>query len=99
MIRAFRAAFSEKIRYIMVGNKRLGDFLSRRQTEFWALWHVYCLYFAKSKQRTKNSNSKKFSGKVIKIYESGDDFYRVLNSVIPFCLKRTGVAPFITEKR
>lgn len=83
----------------MVGNKRLGDFLSRRQTEFWALWHVYCLYFAKSKQRTKNSNSKKFSGKVIKIYVSGDDFYRVLNSVIPFCLKRTGVAPFITEKR
>lgn len=60
---------------------------------------VYCLYFAKSKQRKKNSNSKKFSGKVIKIYVSGDDFYRALNSVIPFCRKRTGVAPFITEKR
>lgn len=60
---------------------------------------VYCLYFAKSKQRTKNSNSKKFSGKVIKIYVSGDDFYRALNSVIPFCRKRTSAAPFITEKR
>lgn len=47
--------------------------------------NTYYLYFSKEQQQTKNECKKKLKGKMIKIEVFGDEYYEILEKVIPFC--------------
>ncbi len=61
--------------------------------------NTYYLYFSKNQQKTKNTCSKKLKGSMIKTNVMGEEYSEVVNIVVPFCLSRTDVNPFIGEDK
>ena len=58
--------------------------------------NTYYFYFAKELLIAKNEEKKKLRGEMIKTIVIGDDFFDVINEIIPFCKRFTGVEPFIS---
>ncbi len=61
--------------------------------------NTYYLYFSKSQQKTKNTCSKKLRGTMLKTNVMGEEYSEVVDIVVPFCLSRTAVKPFIGEDK
>lgn len=57
--------------------------------------NTYILYFSKKQHPIRNECKKKLKGKMIKTYVMESDYEEVLQIVIPFCISRTKVEPFI----
>ena len=60
---------------------------------------TYYLYFSKEQHRIINGCRKKLKGEMIKSFVIGNDAYaEVVSKVIPFCMSRTEVEPFVGKK-
>lgn len=61
--------------------------------------NMYVLYFSKTVFPIKNECRKKLKRKKISCYVIGDDYYKSVRQIIPFCSDRTGVQPFIGKDK
>ena len=57
--------------------------------------NTYHLYFSDHQCPVKNDCKKKLKGKMIKTFVFGDDYFKAVRNVIPFCSENTEIAPFI----
>lgn len=82
------------------------DFLDWSEVEDWGISYagssqgggeIFYLYFSKNIFPIKNARKKKLKGKVIKIEVFGAEYKKIINSVIPYCKKKTLVDPFVGE--
>lgn len=61
----------------------------------WSVENTYYLYFSKKKQQEKNECKKRLKGKMIKVTVIGGSYGEVINKVLPFCMERTAIEPFV----
>ena len=59
----------------------------------------YIIYFAKEPQKNKNPYKKKLSQNAFKINIMADDYAHFSECVIPFCMSKTDVQPFIPQDK
>ena len=59
----------------------------------------YIIYFAKEPQKNKNQYKKKLSKNAFKINIMADDYAHFSECVIPFCMSKTDVQPFIPQDK
>lgn len=57
--------------------------------------NTYYLYFSKNMHKTKNEYKKKLNGDMLKFDVFEKDYSRIVDVVIPFCMKWTRVEPFV----
>ncbi len=58
---------------------------------------TYELYFSKTPQLNKDYSSKKLRGPMIRCYILGGEAADVIGKVLPFCMLRTFVQPFVSD--
>ncbi len=61
--------------------------------------NTYYLYFSKHECQVKNDCRKKLKGKMIKAFVMGDDYYEVLSKIMPFCIEKTDIIPFVGKDK
>ena len=61
--------------------------------------NTYHLYFSDHQCPVKNDCKKKLKGKMIKTFVFGDDYFKAVRNVIPFCSENTEIAPFIGKDK
>ena len=57
----------------------------------------YILYFADEKQKKKNQKKQRLSQNALKVHLDGEEIDRFLDCVLPFCMRKTDVEPFISN--
>lgn len=57
--------------------------------------NTYYLYFSEHECEVKNECRKNLKGKMIKTTIFEDDYFKVIDKVIPFCADKTSVVPFV----
>ncbi len=58
----------------------------------------YVLYFSQTVCPLKNSREKKLMRATVRFYLVGDDAYRIIREVFPFCLGKTLTEPFVAQE-
>ena len=61
--------------------------------------NTYYLYFSEHECPVKNECRKKLKGRMIKTFVISEDYYLVVDNVIPFCEEKTAVMPFIGKDK
>ncbi len=61
--------------------------------------NTYYLYFSEHECPIKNECRKKLKGRMIKTFVMSEDYYLVVDNVIPFCEEKTAVMPFIGKDK
>lgn len=59
----------------------------------------YYLYFSKEKQNKKNEYSKKFKGGTIKFLFDGKQYKTITDNLIPYCIEKISITPFIGKEK
>ena len=57
----------------------------------------YILYFADEKQKKKNQKKQRLSQNALKVHLDGEEIDRFSDCVLPFCMRKTDVEPFISN--
>lgn len=61
--------------------------------------NLYTIYFAKEIQKNKNLYKKKLSKHTVMINIEADDYTYFLERVVPFCMNKTDVQPFLPQDK
>lgn len=61
--------------------------------------NTYYLYFSVQEHQIKNECTKKLKGKMIKVIVVGDEYKEVVDKVLPFCMDKTYIKPFVGKDK
>ena len=61
--------------------------------------NTYYLYFSMQEHQIKNECTKKLKGKMIKVIVVGDEYKEVVDRVLPFCMDKTYIKPFVGKDK